>query len=381
MIIKRYIANTTQEAMAQVKMDLGSDAVILNTRRIRKKGIIGWFSKPLMEVTAAIDNEIVVSKGKVDQNTPQTKEVQYNKDVITSLEKKVDAMGQMVQKLVSQVINNNQKKTEQELTVIQETINEGKEYYDVLLDNEVRQEYAVDILKKAKELYSKNGMDFCRCFEHVIMDCLGNKAKPIELLPGKRKVILFVGPTGVGKTTTLAKLAANFTIEQNKKVGLITADTYRIAAVDQLRVYAEILEIPMSIIYEPSQITTALEEHADKDVVLIDTAGRSMKDKDHEKEINELIALGDIDEIHLVISSNTSPQGCVNVINTYSFLPNYSLLFTKLDEVTTYGTILNCRLMSNRPISYITTGQNVPTDIEIANINKIKDLLIGNKKL
>jgi len=310
MIIKRYIANTTQEAMAQVKMDLGSDAVILNTRRIRKKGIIGWFSKPLMEVTAAIDNEIVVSKGKVDQNTPQTKEVQYNKDVITSLEKKVDAMGQMVQKLVSQVINNNQKKTEQELTVIQETINEGKEYYDVLLDNEVRQEYAVDILKKAKELYSKNGMDFCRCFEHVIMDCLGNKAKPIELLPGKRKVILFVGPTGVGKTTTLAKLAANFTIEQNKKVGLITADTYRIAAVDQLRVYAEILEIPMSIIYEPSQITTALEEHADKDVVLIDTAGRSMKDKDHEKEINELIALGDIDEIHLVISSNTSPQGC-----------------------------------------------------------------------
>ena len=247
MIIKRYIANTTQEAMAQVKMDLGSDAVILNTRRIRKKGIIGWFSKPLMEVTAAIDNEIVVSKGKVDQNTPQTKEVQYNKDVITSLEKKVDAMGQMVQKLVSQVINNNQKKTEQELTVIQETINEGKEYYDVLLDNEVRQEYAVDILKKAKELYSKNGMDFCRCFEHVIMDCLGNKAKPIELLPGKRKVILFVGPTGVGKTTTLAKLAANFTIEQNKKVGLITADTYRIAAVDQLRVYAEILEIPMRL--------------------------------------------------------------------------------------------------------------------------------------
>ena len=140
------------------------------------------------------------------------------------------------------------------------------------------------------------------------------------------------------------------------------------------------LEIPMSIIYEPSQITTALEEHADKDVVLIDSRQKH-EGQGHEQEINELIALGDIDEIHLVISSNTSPQGCVNVINTYSFLPNYSLLFTKLDEVTTYGTILNCRLMSNRPISYITTGQNVPTDIEIANINKIKDLLIGNKKL
>jgi len=376
MIIKRYIGNTTQEAMAQVKMDLGSDAIILNTRRIRRKGIAGWFSKPLMEVTAAIDHEIVIPKhkDKDNQKPQQPKETQYNKEAFDNLEKKVDAMGQLMQKLADQISHNSPK-------TIQESLDQGKKYYEGLIDNEVRKEYAVDIINRAKQLHRKNGMEFHKCFERVIMDCLGNKAKPIEVLPGQRKVVLFVGPTGVGKTTTLAKLAARFTIEQNKKVGFITADTYRIAAVDQLKIYADILEIPMSIIYSPSEISKALEEHNDKDIVLIDTAGRSMKDQNHEKEISEMIAFGNIDEICLVISSNTSPQGCVNIINTYKFLPHYSLLFTKLDEVTTYGTILNCCLLSKKPLSYITTGQNVPTDIEIANIDKIKDLLIGNMEL
>lgn len=378
MIIKRYIGNTTQEAMAQVKMDLGSDAIILNTRRIRRKGIAGWFSRPLMEVTAAIDHEVVIPKDMGDQKPQQAKENQYNnytnKEAFDNLEKKVDAMEQMMQKLVNQISQNSTKTS-------QESWDQGQKYYEGLIDNEVRKEYAVDIINRAKQLHRKNGMEFHKCFERVIMDCLGNKAKPIEVLPGQRKVVLFVGPTGVGKTTTLAKLAARFTIEQNKKVGLITADTYRIAAVDQLKIYADILEIPMSIIYSPSEITKALEEHSDKDIILIDTAGRSMKDQDHEKEIREMIAFGNIDEICLVISSNTSPQGCVNIINTYKFLPHYSLLFTKLDEVTTYGTILNCCLLSKKPLSYITTGQNVPTDIEIANIDKIKDLLIGNMEL
>jgi len=374
MIIKRYIGNTTQEAMAQVKMDLGSDAVILNTRRIRRKGITGWFSKPLMEVTAAIDHEIVIPKSKNGQKIHQSEETQYNKEVFDNLEKKVDAMGQMMQKLVNQFSHNS-------IKAKQEFMDQGQKYYDGLLDNEVRKEYAADIINRTKELQSKNGLEFSKCFEQVIVECLGNEAKPIEVLPGQRKVALFVGPTGVGKTTTLAKLAARFTIEQKKKVGLITADTYRIAAVDQLKIYAEILEIPMSIIYTPSEISKALEEYKDKDIVLIDTAGRSMKDEDHEKEISEMIAFGDIDEICLVISSNTSPQGCVNIINTYKFLPNYSMLFTKLDEVTTYGAILNCCLLSKKPISYITTGQNVPTDIEIANIDKIKDLLLGNMEL
>ena len=371
MIIKRYVANTTQEAMAQVKMDLGSDAVILNTRKIRKKGISGWVSKPLMEITAAIDHEAKRSNYKEERQVQERIDAIDNSNTFTHIEKKVDAMGEMVEKLVRQI-------SQTPVNSLDMPQDNDPQNYHVLLDNEVHQEYALSIIERAKELQGKSGMEASQSFEHVILDCLGNEAKPIELLPGKRKVILFVGPTGVGKTTTLAKLAANFAIEKGNEVGFITADTYRIAAVDQLKIYAEILEIPMSIIYSPSEISKALKEHEDKDLVFIDTAGRSIRDQEHEKEISQLIALGNIDEVYLVISSNTSPQGCINIINSYKFLPNYKLIFTKLDEVTTYGAIINCCLLSQKPLSYITTGQNVPADIEVANINKIKDLLIGN---
>ena len=261
------------------------------------------------------------------------------------------------------------------------TFGENQAYFDILISNEVNQKYAIEIMEKATELYTGRNLEFSQCFEQVILDYLGEDVQPIEVTPGQRKIVLFVGPTGVGKTTTLAKLAAGFAIEDGKKVGLITSDTYRIAAVDQLRVYAEILGIPMSVIYSPKDISGALEEHKDRDIILIDTAGRSIKDESHEKEIKEIIEYGNIHDIYLVISANSSYQGCLDILNSYEFLGEYKLIFTKIDEITTYGSIINCKLISRRPLSYITTGQNVPVDIEIANIHKIKDLLMGSKGL
>ncbi len=373
MIIKRYIANTAQEAMTQVKTDLGSDAVILNTRRIRKKGITGWFSKSLVEVTAAIDEDIRMPFENQQPKQVNGTEKLYDSNDLTHIEKKVDAMGEIMEKLLTEL----QHKPKVATT---DSFDNKQEYYELLIKNEVCQEYAAQIVDKALEMGNRKSLDLTQCFEEVILDCLGS-AKPIEDSSAQRRIILFVGPTGVGKTTTLAKLAAVFSIEKNKKVGLITADTYRIAAVDQLRVYAEILEIPMSVIYSPSDITEALEEQSDRDIVLIDTAGKSIKDDNHEKEIKEIIDLGNIDEIYLVISGNTGQQSCANIIDSYNFLPEYKLIFTKLDEVTTYGAILNCCIKSKMPLSYITTGQNVPADIEIADTGRIKDLLIGKKML
>lgn len=379
MIIKRYMASTTQEAIAQVKMDLGSDAIILNTRRIRKKGIRAWFSKPLMEVTAAIDEDITRPTLYKGVNNREDKGTIEENRSLKEIEQKVTAMGKMVEKIMADYSTKSPTVSKDK----PETDNLGKNrvYYDILMENEVRQEYIEDIIKKVGQLNIEQGMEFPLCFESVILECLGNIAKPIEVDPLKRKVILFVGPTGVGKTTTLAKLAAGFAIDQDKKVGFITADTYRIAAVDQLKVYAEILEIPMSIIYSPSEITEALEEHSDRDIIFIDTPGRSIRDEDHEKEISEIIKRGAIDEIYLVVSGSTSPKGCVNIINSYSFLPDYKLIFTKIDEITSYGSIINCCLLSGKPLSYITTGQNVPADIEVASSNRIKDLLVGNAEI
>ncbi|HZJ56922.1 MAG TPA: flagellar biosynthesis protein FlhF [Clostridia bacterium] len=372
MIIKRYIGNTTQEAMTQVKSDLGSDAIILNTRRIRKKGIIHWFAKPLIEVTAAIDNDIVAHPKYGEKEIKDTKIAQTDHSY-HGVEKKIDAMEEMIKQFVTGFRHRPE-------SGHHDTFGENQAYFDLLINNEVYRKYAVEIMERAMDLSARGGLEFSQCVEQIILDCLGEEVKPIEIVPGQRKVVLFVGPTGVGKTTTLAKLAAGFAIEDGKRVGLITADTYRIAAVDQLRVYAEILGIPMSVIYSPSDMPSALEEHGDRDIVLIDTAGRSIKDENHEREISEIIEYGNIQEVYLVISGNSSYQGCNDIIRSYEFLEDYNLIFTKIDEITTYGAIINCSIMSRNPLSYVTTGQNVPADIEIANIHKIKDLLIGNKE-
>lgn len=374
MIIKRYIGNTMQDAMAQVKADLGSDAIILNTRRIRKKGLVSWFTKPLIEVTAAADNDIIGFSNREINHNVVTRDTARDDYSYYKFEKKVDAMEEMIKKLVTEFGRDLDKGSSK-------TFGENQAYFDILISNEVNQKYAIEIMEKATELYTRRNLEFSQCFEQVILDYLGEDVQPIEVTPGQRKIVLFVGPTGVGKTTTLAKLAAGFAIEDGKKVGLITSDTYRIAAVDQLRVYAEILGIPMSVIYSPKDISGALEEHKDRDIILIDTAGRSIKDESHEKEIKEIIEYGNIHDIYLVISANSSYQGCLDILNSYEFLGEYKLIFTKIDEITTYGSIINCKLISRRPLSYITTGQNVPVDIEIANIHKIKDLLMGSKGL
>ncbi|HHZ13076.1 MAG: flagellar biosynthesis protein FlhF [Caldicoprobacterales bacterium] len=374
MIIKRYIGNTMQDAMAQVKADLGSDAIILNTRRIRKKGLVSWFTKPLIEVTAAADNDIIGFSNREINHNVVTRDTARDDYSYYKFEKKVDAMEEMIKKLVTEFGRDLDKGSSK-------TFGENQAYFDILISNEVNQKYAIEIMEKATELYTGRNLEFSQCFEQVILDYLGEDVQPIEVTPGQRKIVLFVGPTGVGKTTTLAKLAAGFAIEDGKKVGLITSDTYRIAAVDQLRVYAEILGIPMSVIYSPKDISGALEEHKDRDIILIDTAGRSIKDESHEKEIKEIIEYGNIHDIYLVISANSSYQGCLDILNSYEFLGEYKLIFTKIDEITTYGSIINCKLISRRPLSYITTGQNVPVDIEIANIHKIKDLLMGSKGL
>jgi flagellar biosynthesis protein FlhF len=252
--------------------------------------------------------------------------------------------------------------------------------YNLLIKNEVEEEFAEKLVKLAWDMKEKKGIDFTISMGEVIMESLG-KPKPLEIKPGERRTALFLGPTGVGKTTTLAKLAAIYSIQHQKKVGLITADTYRIAAVDQLRIYAQILGIPLSIIYSPDELKDAIKYHEDKDIILIDTAGKSIKNREQEKEINQLLLSREIDEIYLVLGSNISYKGCVNIIESYRFLPDYKLLFTKVDEITSYGIILNCCLLTQKPLSYFTTGQDVPDDIEIVNPEKIKNLLIGSIKV
>lgn len=239
-----------------------------------------------------------------------------------------------------------------------------------LLENETHEEFAHKLAREVSDIVKKQQADPNEVMEQLLRQYIG-QAEPIKLKRFKRTVVLLIGPTGVGKTTTLAKLAAIYSINHHAKVGVITTDTYRIAAVEQLKTYAQILEIPLSIVYTPEEITDALREHEDKDVVFVDTAGKSPSDRTHEDEIKELIRNSDCDEVHLVLSATTSFTGLLNILNAYSFLSDFKLIITKLDETPTWGTLLNARFLSDKPISYTAIGQNVPDDIEVADVRKI----------
>ncbi|MDP4179467.1 MAG: flagellar biosynthesis protein FlhF [Bacillota bacterium] len=397
MKIRRYMGNNAQEAILKVKMDLGNEAVILNTRKVRKKGLFSIFTKPVVEVLAAIDDDF---SGKKDKAPAKNVEKQAQKDNSTQkdinfktnseqkeekiefLENKVNNMETMLQKIFEQVQTSNHTVAAPVKQERQEKPNSKilTQFYNNLIKNEVEEEIAkklVDAVRK-KVGDTSNINDTASMLYNIISGILG-KPETIGLKEDKKPtIIIFVGPTGVGKTTTLAKIAANYSLNLKKNVGLITADTYRIAAVEQLKTYAEILGMPVNVIYAPNEIKDAIKLYSDKDVVLIDTAGRSCRNKSQFDELKSLIIASEADEVYLVLSSTTSVRNCNDLLSNYSFLKDYKLIFTKLDESKVNGIILNTKFRTGKNLSYVTTGQCVPDDIEVVNVDKMTKNLLGS---
>lgn len=414
MKIRRYLAKDTQEAILKVKMDLGSEAVILNTRKVRQKGSFSFFKKPLVEVLAAVD-EYYATRDKKDssknfgrneeERSPAEKyspgfeskgefkkDLRENNDLVEKkeekiilLENKVNNMEAVLQKIYEQVRLSGEKQAEKP-----ETVNENDDqkplpkvlelFYNNLLKNEVDENYVNQLMSVVQPKVHENvGVNEAGSMLYSIMAGTLGQPQIIKLREdGKPTVVIFVGPTGVGKTTTLAKIAANYSLNQKKKVGLITADTYRIAAVEQLRTYAEILGMPIEVIYSVNEINDAIGKYQDRDIILIDTAGRSYRNKTQFDELKILVQASGADEVFLVLSTTTGMSNCRDIISSYSFLKNYKLIFTKLDETPSVGIIFNARNWTNMDLSYITTGQSVPDDIEVANIDKITKNLLGS---
>jgi flagellar biosynthesis protein FlhF len=190
------------------------------------------------------------------------------------------------------------------------------------------------------------------------------------------KTVALIGPTGVGKTTTIAKLAANFAIKEGQRVALITADTYRIAAVEQLKTYSDIIGVPIDIVYSPDELKAALYRHRDKNLVLIDTAGRSPKSQYQLAELQSLLAVDPYIETHLVLSATTKYSDLLEIVKKFSVCSPQKFLLTKVDEAGYLGTVLNLLYQFPTALSYVTTGQNVPDDIELANAHKLANLIL-----
>jgi flagellar biosynthesis protein FlhF len=390
MKIRRYMGKDTQEAILKVKMDLGNEAVILNTRKVKQKGLFNMFAKPTVEVLAAVD-EFYGAKNKKEPHNSDMKIPLYEKNVeeqsnlkekeekIALLENKVNNIESVLQKIYTQVTQNEKPQAKAIQTEEKPKPHITELLYNNLIKNEVESDIAkqlIDIIQsKVRDL---NANDVSAVLHNLVSGMLG-KPETLKLREdGKPTVAIFVGPTGVGKTTTLAKIAAYYSLNQKKKVGLITADTYRIAAVEQLKTYAEILGMPLEVIYSINEINDAKDKYQDKDIIIIDTPGRSFRNKSQFDELKMLVDASQADEVFLVLSTTTGVRNTKEILANYEFLKDYKLIFTKLDETPALGIILNARRMTNRNLSYVTIGQSVPDDIEIANIDKITKNLIGS---
>jgi flagellar biosynthesis protein FlhF len=254
------------------------------------------------------------------------------------------------------------------------------ELFTGLLDAEVREELARELIDRVRSAASPDDLDdpvlmksrLARLVEQDI-----EVSGPITVTPGRRRMAALVGPTGVGKTTTIAKLAANFRLRERMRVGLITVDTYRIAAVDQLRTYADIIDLPMEVAATPREMRGAVQRLASMDLILLDTAGRSPRDEVRIQELKSILAEARPDEVHLVLSCVAGASGLQRTVEQFRHVGVTSLVLTKLDEATGLGNLLpllrDCRL----PLSYVTHGQNVPDDIAPADRRKLARAMLG----
>lgn len=382
MKVKRYLVKDMNEAMIKIKNDLGMDAVILNTRKIKTGGFLGLFKKSVLEVVAAIDEPIVPRQPKTEvlhKPAPASTPIPEKK-VAYAIDQEMVELKRMVQTLIEKVDHMEHQTVESTESV---TVSTESSYIELLKKCDIQESIAkkiMEIVQRQISINDKNHDTVINAMKVIAREYLGEIKTIDKDLPGRPNVYMFLGPTGVGKTTTLAKIAAKLTLVDNKKIGLITADTYRIAAVEQLKTYSEILGIPLEVIYEASELEDALHKFRDMDYVLIDTAGRSHKSKELKSDYDELMAFLDHVNVFLVMSMTTSFRDMKSIIESYTFLDEYRLLFTKLDEATSYGNILNLKVLTGKPLSYFTTGQSVPDDIEEADKEKVIEYIFDIEK-
>ncbi len=255
--------------------------------------------------------------------------------------------------------------------------------YRTLIAGEVDEHYVNSFIEEiSKTVTPSSGLDsiLANAYQKLILK-FGSKA-PVTVGTKRPKVVFFIGPTGVGKTTTIAKIASKFKVEEHRNIALATSDTYRIAATDQLQIYADILDIPMVVVYTADELNKMVAELRSFDLILVDTAGFSHKNDAQKSELATLVNGLDSSfdkEIYLVVSAATKYKDLLDITDSYRQISDYRLIFTKLDETSCYGNLLNIRLHTDSDISYVTTGQNVPDDIEVFDAQKIvKQLLGGN---
>lgn len=397
MIIKKFQAKTEEEATAMAQKELGANVVIMSVKKVKKKGLFKVFKPNLVEVTAALEEEVQKPQPKPQEGTPILSEpvsVIAHKDIIQEESKEETAIDAVIeeklnslQNLLEEKLKPEEERQKESTAVEEEKQSESvifmKLLYNTMMENEVDEQYANMVLDEMEKV-NKENMPIDYILAHIYQKLILKFGQPVGITPASKgpKVIFFIGPTGVGKTTTIAKIASKFSVDEKKKVALLTADTYRIAAAEQLRTYANILEVPFRVIYTVEEIKQAIIDFKDYDYIMVDTAGHSHHNEAQTENMKQL--LHSVDEaiereVFLVVSATTKYRDLLSITDTYAEMTEYKLIFTKIDETTTLGNLLNLKLYTGAPLSYITCGQNVPDDIESFNPQSTVKQLLGGK--
>lgn len=361
--------------MAEVKADMGRDAVIVQTRRLRQGGFLGMLATEIVEVTAAIDPAAVrTPKSVTPVHEKNAKEEPTDDAKILAVHLELASMRKTLETAMASMKNASGTATlEQQSSTSNTLLSEWARKADI--DPVV----AEALISGLAPIHATSLDNFYSRLQERIFPYF-QKTEGIVVRPGYCKMVALVGPTGVGKTTTVAKLAANFALREKFRVALITADTYRIAAVEQLKTYADLIGIPIEVVYTPQELRTALYQHQDKQLVLIDTAGRSPANQPQMAELEALMAVDSSIEKQLVLSATTKFTECLDAVQRFQTSNPQKYLFTKIDEACNLGTVFSLLFHVPKPLSYITTGQNVPDDIEPADPDRLTKLMLRGVK-
>ncbi|WP_152656378.1 flagellar biosynthesis protein FlhF [Oceanobacillus sp. CFH 90083] len=365
MKIKKYKAPSMPEVMKQVRKDFGTDAVILQSRQTKSGGILGLFKKNYIEVVAGYDPEPV----KPAKKAPIPKEAPARKEAVIQ---QADAPVSKEMEQIYKLLEAQSRQMQLQLTPNEQLM------YDRLIRQEVLPDIALTIVQEANKQASGEA-DKIDALKQAVYKNIEQRLEGLRLdFTYYHKIIQFVGPTGVGKTTTIAKIAARMQLTENKRIAFITLDTYRIAAVEQLKTYAKILHIPVKVAYNKREYHQYMEQLQDYDVILVDTAGRNYRDEAYLKDLADWINPNDVTN-YLVLSMTAKPKDFLDIYGKFDAIGIHGLILTKLDETEQYGNILNAVFhYPDIRIGYMTNGQGVPEDMLNPTVKQLMHCITGD---
>lgn len=370
MLIRKYVVDNVPDGMAQIKMELGSDVIIVSQRKVNKQGLLGYFLPKQIEITVAYEKENIKNKLYNDRkevfnsvnnnNSNEKKNVDSNYKII----KEVSDMKEILNKLVNKSTDDST-----------ESNNEFYNYIKFLEDKDISEELIIKISEEFKDNELEHDKIDIKKLTSIVSKSIDfDLCDYDELEDG---IVVFVGPTGVGKTTTIAKLAGKYALEYKKKVGLITVDTYRIGAIEQLKTYAEIMAIPFEVVFNIKEMEHAIDAMKDCDLIFLDTTGRSSKNLMQLQELKAYVTKAEANKVFLVLSATTKEKDINAILEGYRVMDYGNIIVTKLDETTTYGPLLSIIKNSKVTLSYVTTGQGVPQDIKKIKPEQLIQLVLG----